>query len=422
MTADLLKSISRGEDRDYAPFFAGRKIEVDEFEWAIERSREVDQTQFRIFQGAPGCGKTSLLAHFRETGPDNRVFVAVDPDHLTSRQALMGRINAELHDSPSPAAKRVAGFVRYATQLAGMSLSVPGAKTVGGAAGSAIERDGEMLDDRKWATVREQSEVVLLLDEAQCLDKRHEGVLRSLHTTGLGGGLHSVFAFAGLSHTGLTIRRLEGLSRLSQKADVNMGMLARDECVDSTRQMLERCVIEGTSVLRENAARKVAAMSERWPQHLACAQAALARELLRVDRDLTRIDFGTIERETTADRHADYRRRIEDYPVLSDERFTALIVNGVHNEGTTHLGGLIRLCRLTMDAEPEDSPLREFDIAPSHIANTLIEKGVLSKPSGGAYEATIPSMAKWLQSKTRHDRTTAQGGGASPEQTLEDRS
>ena len=297
------------------------------------------------------------------------------------------------------------------SQLAGMSLSMPGAKTAGEAAGSAIEHGGEMLDERKRATVREQSEVVLLLDEAQCLDKRHEGVLRSLHTTGLGGGLHSVFAFAGLSHTGLTIRSLEGLSRLSQKADVNIGMLAKDECVDSTRQMLERCVIEGTSDLREDVARKVAAMSQYWPQHLACAQAALARGLLRVGRDLTRIDFGTIERETTADRHAYYRRRIEDHPVLSDERFTALIVNGVHNEGTSHLGGLIRLCRLTMDAEPEDSPLREFDIAPSEIANTLIEKGVLSKPSGGAYEATIPSMAKWLQSKTRHGQTAARGGG-----------
>ena len=399
MTSELLESVSRGEDRDYAPFFAGRESEIGKFEEAVDRSRVVRQTQFRIFQGAPGCGKTSLLEHLRASAPGNRVFVAVDPDHLTSRQALMERINAELHDAPSSVAKGVAAFVRHTSRLAGIYLTAPGAKAAGEAAGSAIERGGEMLDERKRASVRDQSELVLLLDEAQCLDKSHEGVLRGLHTTGLGGGLHSVFAFAGLSHTGFTIRNLNGLSRLSRTADVNMGLLSKEECEDSTRQMLDRCGIVGDPVLREDVVRQVAAMSQCWPQHLACAHAALARELQRVDRDMARIDLETVERETTADRHRYYQTRIVDHPVLSYIPYTARVVDAVQASDPilTLRTQIIQVCASVLEQEPPGSPALVIETSPEDVADALIEKGVLSPPiDDGGYMATIPSMKTWL--------------------------
>lgn len=398
MTSELLESVSRGEDRDYAPFFAGRESEIGKFEEAVDRSRVVRQTQFRIFQGAPGCGKTSLLTHLRANAPDNRVFVAVDPEHLTSRQALMGRIDAKLHDAPSSIAKGVAAFVRHTSRLAGMYLSARGAKAAGEAAGSAIESGGEMLDERKRASVREQSELVLLLDEAQCLDQSHEGVLRSLHTDGL-EDLHTVFAFAGLSHTGSTMRGLHGLSRLSRTADVNMGLLSKEECEDSTRQMLDRCGIVGDPVLREDVVRQVAAMSQCWPQHLACAHAALARELQRVDRDMARIDLETVERETTADRHRYYQTRIADHPVLSYIPYTARVVDAVQASDPilTLRTQIIQVCASVLEQEPPGSPALVIETSPEDVADALIEKGVLSPPIGdGGYMATIPSMKTWL--------------------------
>lgn len=424
MTSDLLESVSRGEDRDYAPFFAGRESEIGKFEEAVDRSRVVRQTQFRIFQGAPGCGKTSLLTHLRANAPDNRVFVAVDPEHLTSRQALMGRIDAKLHDAPSPIAKGVAAFVRHTSRLAGMYLSAPGAKAAGEAAGSAIESGGEMLDERKRASVREQSELVLLLDEAQCLDKNHEGVLRSLHTDGL-EDLHTVFAFAGLSHTGSTMRGLHGLSRLSRTADVNMGLLSKEECEDSTRQMLDRCGIEGDPVRREDVVRQVAAMSQLWPQHLACAHAALASELIRVERDIGRIDLNVVEQETTDARHEYYRGRLQGHPVLENTRFTASIAAAVRvqnaaaakeppeAEPVSREGQIARLCRQAMEAEPEDSDVREYDIRPADIVRTMIEKGIFSQIPGEPYEVTIPSMATWLDEHLAtcgHHGRTRHGG------------
>ena len=55
-------------DRDIAPFFASRDAEIRHFEssfntldWSAKRT-----AAFRIFQGAPGCGKTSLVEHLRQ--------------------------------------------------------------------------------------------------------------------------------------------------------------------------------------------------------------------------------------------------------------------------------------------------------------------------------------------------------------------
>ena len=406
MNADLLETVSRGEDRDRAPFFAGRGDEIGRFEDAVERSKDMRQTQFRIFHGAPGSGKTSLLEHLRDNAPENRVFVDVDPEDLTGRRALMVRINAKLHDAPSPVARRIAAVIRYATGIAEAVVPAPGAKAAGGAAGEAAETVGEVFDRRKRAAVRERSELVLTLDEAQCLDGSHAGVLRSLHTRGL-EDLHTVFAFAGLAHTPSVIRGLEGMSRLSGNADVHMDLLDEEDCVDSTRRMLDECGIGGDPARREDVARQVASMAHRWPQHLACAHAALARGLIRAGRDVEGVDLDAVGRETTEARHEYYRKRLEGHPVLEKARFTAAVVAAVRARNAAAMDApevepvvretqIAGLCEMVMDAEPVDSDIRRCADTPDDVARRMIEKGILGRAPGKPYDATIPSMADWL--------------------------
>ena len=50
------------DDRGIAPYFAGRKREIESFMDALAAAARKDQAVFRIFQGAPDCGKTSLAA------------------------------------------------------------------------------------------------------------------------------------------------------------------------------------------------------------------------------------------------------------------------------------------------------------------------------------------------------------------------
>ena len=59
----------RQRDRDDAPFFAGRRAEIQRFDDALAEvggRREHDNAAtFLVYQGAPGCGKTSLMHHLR---------------------------------------------------------------------------------------------------------------------------------------------------------------------------------------------------------------------------------------------------------------------------------------------------------------------------------------------------------------------
>ena len=422
MDLGLLTRTACGHDRNVAPFFAGRQAEVDAFEGAIDDSKYEPQTGFRVFQGAPGCGKTSLLAHLRANAPENRLFVTVDEDDmLTSPKALAQCVNDAVESAPSTTINTISQAIGIGGALG--NLVVPGMK----AGAAAVSEGVDMVARTKAKTgtrkrLREL-ELVLICDEAQVLNAKHAAVLRMLHKSGL-KDIPSVLVLAGLSRTGTTIRNLDGLSRLSRNAEVNMGLMAEAECMESTLQMLDKCGIADTGNHYERVARGVAAMSQQWPQHLACAQAALARELLRVDRDIAQVDLGPVERETTQDRYAYYRGRLEGHAVLSDARFTSRVVRAVEKQNqfalrqtprgrpVTELWQLVRLCRETMATEPEESPVREFNNPPEEIAGALIEKGILSKgplwaeedqakrtndgPDEVGYQATIPSMATWL--------------------------
>lgn len=66
-------------DRDIAPFFAGRAAEIWHFESSFT-TLDWENTRtaaFRIYQGAPGCGKTSLVEHHRQRYSDETPILGV---------------------------------------------------------------------------------------------------------------------------------------------------------------------------------------------------------------------------------------------------------------------------------------------------------------------------------------------------------
>ena len=72
---ELATEILNSRDRDTALFFAGRKAEIRAFERAVAEASQYKQATFRIYQGAPGCGKTSLAHHLADTCVDKVLFV-----------------------------------------------------------------------------------------------------------------------------------------------------------------------------------------------------------------------------------------------------------------------------------------------------------------------------------------------------------
>ena len=99
-------------DRDIAPFFAGRVAEIRHFESAFNTLGWEDKrvAAFRIFQGAPGCGKTSLVEHLRQRHSDDTLFVDIRRVHLASEEALLRQIRQTAISIGSLTGKTIAAF------------------------------------------------------------------------------------------------------------------------------------------------------------------------------------------------------------------------------------------------------------------------------------------------------------------------
>ena len=71
--SELARALLEEVDRDTAAFFAGRRAEIQRFDEALRtvehRFEGNERALFLVYQGAPGCGKTSLVSHLRNARP-----------------------------------------------------------------------------------------------------------------------------------------------------------------------------------------------------------------------------------------------------------------------------------------------------------------------------------------------------------------
>ena len=374
MTFDRRKTdeLSTHRDRDATPFFAGRSDEIGQFDRALVElgSQPGEQAVFRIYQGAPGCGKTALLHHLRENQSDGVMFVSIQERHLSSEDALMERVR-EVAIEEGPIGKRIAA---RAVRALGTRL-----------------RLGETTDALSDSiTAGATDHVVLYMDEAQSVGPSERPGLAALHRDGI--GIPTVCLFTGLGHTANRFRQIEGLSRLASNAIVNMGAMAADECAESTRNMLGALGANGD---REHAGQVVAMLSLGWPQHLKGAQTALCRELLRTNGDLEEVDYGRVRSESDRNRHDYYNARLSGSVLGIHRPFAAKVVAAVQRQQPVDPGDLIGLCENRLAGSRPAYPGLKSATGEA-FANALVERGVLSPRADERYEVAIPSMAEWL--------------------------
>ena len=377
---ELARRLLREVDRDTAAFFAGRREEIQRFDDTLaaleDRYERNRRALFLVYQGAPGCGKTSLVSHLRETRPEEvGLLVDVQPAHLASIPALTERVR-QVAEEVAPAASRVTG--RFAQALA-----------------SSLRMDGSGAELRNLMADRtaRRNKVVLHLDEAQVVDASARAGLLMLHTQGLGAPC--ICVLTGLSHTAERLGAIDGLSRLGENAIFNMGAMAAEECAESTSMMLAALGVDGGQAEKDRAARLAAELSYGWPQHLHIAQTALCGELLRTNGALRGIDADRVRAESDERRHQYYARRLSG-SVLGDwPDLTAAVVARVSEERPATPPAIAELCwneqlRQGLDSNPRFKP------TPEEFAAALLERGVLSFTPEGHYDVAIPSMVRWL--------------------------
>jgi len=372
------EELSTHRDRDATPFFAGRADEIDRFDRALTEldSQPGEQAVFRIYQGAPGCGKTALLHHLREHRADRAIFVGVQERHLSSETVLMERVRQ----------------VALEEGLIGKRIVASAARTLGSR--FRLGEPAEALSDA--ITDGAADRIVLYMDEAQSVGPSERPGLAALHRDGI--GIPTVCIFTGLGHTANRFRQIEGLSRLAANAIVNMGAMAEDECAESTRNMLGALGANGD---REHAGQVVAELALGWPQHLKGAQIALCRELLRTNGDLDDVDYGRVRSESDGNRHDYYNARLSGSVLGIHRPFTATVVAAVQRLQPVDPGDLIGLCENRLAGSDPAYPGLKSTTG-EEFANALVERGVLSSRADERHEVAIPSMADWLAGLVPH--------------------
>ena len=377
---DLVDLLLKEDDRDRARFFAGRDEAIRKFDDAIDAAGEAAgekvQAVFRVFQGAPGCGKTSLALHLLETRGSKALFVRVLAKHLASDDALAERVRHVATEAGSAGAR-----------VAAVALRTNGSRM-------RMQPAGDAMRDALVDKAVEKNKIVLHMDEAQTVDDTARQTLVGLHA-GEGLGVPTVFLFTGLSHTESRLRSIEGLSRLADNVALNMGAMSEGECVQSTAAMLNEIDADGTDAEKHRAASLVASLSHGWPQHLHCAQMAMCRELKRTGGVARDVRVDKVREESDRRRGEYYANRLDGSALHDWPDLTTGVVGQAMRERPPTFPALTKICRseaerLGLDVDPD------FEVAPREFAAAMVEKGVLAFAPDRRYDVAIPSMARWL--------------------------
>ena len=376
------------DDRDEAWFFAGREVESGAFAAAARQAYGLSsdggrpRAVFRIFQGAPGCGKTSFVRRMEAARPD-LLFVLVDEQHLTDANALMQRIAQEALDQR-----------RGANILSGLAVAALEASRMKTASEALLRGAGDRA--------AKQAGLVIWLDEAQTVDESCRA-LASAHKGAL--GVPALVVLSGLPTTARCVRSIPGLSRLADAAVIDMGAMTDDECAASTRMMLEAFKTDANDAAVGEAASRVAAMAVGWPQHLTGAQKALAKALMAADGNLEEVDMAAVERDSNARRAAYYGQRL-DSGVLVDDPALAVAVIAEISSG--HMDRDLRsmVDSVRVHAQALDSYHQSAEAAKAFL-DDMVRHGILVRRRSPAdvlldrWSVAVPSMAAWAEAAGR---------------------
>ena len=386
--SDLAVQIVEGGDRDVARFFAGREAEIASFETALRVAEAKRQTVFRVFQGAPGAGKTSLLHHLETLRRHDRrfLFVAVRDEHLTSRADLVGQVAEAAARRPAPAAG-------HARNLGGKAkaLLAKYRRPIGGRRCGAQSASAALGKWQQTHVLRTDVTVVMLFDEAHRANPQQLRVFRGLHKGGLQDDVRSVLVLGGLSHTAQTLSS-GGISRLDADAVVDVGALAHEDCVQSTAAMLEALNPDGSVQQRQVLAEQVAQFSYGWPQHLNRAQSAMCDELLRSDGAIERMDLHRVEQSADEARGRYYEGRLQTSVLDRSPSLAYRVISAVGSGRVAELDDLEAICQEQIDARG-----RPYGASAAAVATALIEKGVVCATRDQGYVVPIPSMVRWAE-------------------------
>ena len=338
-----LRWFARLSDREPTPFFVGRTAQIEDIEQQAAHMLRQTRTgsrpagATRLVQGAPGAGKSALLAHLERKW-------AADDGAPQARMVWLGQLA-----DPD-------GF-------------------------EALRR---MFPPEGWTRP-----LCLLVDEVQNLEAEQAGLLRRLHE-GV-DGLPVLPVLAGLANAQDVLAR-HGVSRLSHGAAHTLGRLAPGEPAESARLMLERFRVDMGEVAAAGWAARLEQVSDGWPQHLHNAMRALAEGLLAVGGALGAVDADAVLGRARQWRLEAYRAR-RSGSMRRSALLLGALMEAVAEEG---LGWPAALAAIEERADARPGWRLPDGMDPEAYLDHLVQRGALQDDGAGRLVCPIPSFRRFL--------------------------
>ena len=393
---EALRDYVAGEAREAPPVFAGRRGVVADIEAtaATTLARWRNGRQFpgltRVVQGAPGAGKSSLLAHLR--GKWEAARAAGDPGAPVA-------VNIGLLDLRDPdsfvdeVGRKVPASIgkRYVPVIAGalVKLVTPGTRL-----SEEAEKEVRALAERRDLP----HPVVLMVDEAQnARPYESESALFAHLHEGHFARLPVLPVLAGLGHLREHLGRPGiRLSRFSNELGSihTLGALSDGEVRELFDGWLDRFGVSATAGGAVRWADALVRDSQGWPMHTNHFLTALAGQLLLPGSDPGRLapaDLDAVRRDAARRRLAYYDTRYDNALVQERGRQVAEAMATIRRNGPADL-------RNTLDAIQGAFQYGEREDA-RRMFGVLRERGFLQSVPGPAsgwarrYACPIPSLA-----------------------------
>lgn len=411
MTVQLakLRTFARASEGEPPPIFVGRKdILVDIEEVAKEAWQGNHATAHgiskstRIVQGAPGAGKSSLIAELvsrsvKNGDTERAPRVLVLPSEMIRADASIAlaalQVMIEMPQSNwKRLAKKAFDRVRISAGLAGLTLEL----TQQGQA--KTQTPSNLFDLAKNQCKNSwRFPIIVAVDEAQSLrggeDTAYARFIQSIHSAS--SGLPLTLVLAGLGDTADRAREMD-LTRGLQIHDI--GCLTKPEV---SLFLLSTCEYFGIDVRGyERQLERLVHACDGWPRHLHFAIQALATEVLKrgAGEGLWRVDWSHIEKEAKASRTRYYQQQRSSEMKISSVLVAAImdelpIDNGL-KESTVTIAAIMRSIQSKVCDQVGWQLPKGMD-ATDFVAH-LVHNGALHQKANGTFTCPIPSFRNYL--------------------------
>ena len=313
-----LKDFIDSGDKSPPPVFVGREDILRDIEATARRIRKEyiatgqgNPGETRIIQGAPGAGKSSVIAELKyrsinSPAPQAPLVLSLNSSRISRPENILVPLARLVN------VNRADEFLARIneTLVAGGSVGTSGTKVEGRVESSMtrLDPDPNLTEFEEWVLNLPEDQgikgpIIVAIDEAQRFREQVDSplakFLQGIHD---GSKLPMMLVLAGLGDTNARARAME-LTRGSKVHEI--GSLAPEEAGEFMLACCRRFGMDPRG--HEERLVELAAPCEGWPRHLHFTLQSLGREALKGDGDLAKISWEDVKKQAKESRTRYYQ-------------------------------------------------------------------------------------------------------------------